>query len=259
MSLSIDLSGKRALVTGAAHGIGRGCAIALGQAGADLVLNDLPSERQALWSTAQTAGGTPRLIEKDMFVDEYREPLVAAAGPIDILVSCPYRSTRKPFLELMLGDLRQVIDATFTSHAHLARLVAKRMATTGRPGSIIFIGSIYGIANRAGSAAYDSSKAALHQLARVMARELAPRIRVNCIAPGYTDTPGERKLASEAVIQAAAKALPFGELCQPADIGHMAAFLASDTLARMVTGQVIVVDGLMSLCDFSYGFKLQEE
>lgn len=259
MPLPIDLTGKRALITGAGNGIGRGCALALARAGAELVLNDLSSQRKALQATARDAGGSPQLIEIDTFKERRRESLVAAAGSVDVFISCPYRSIRKPFLELTLQDWKSVLDATLTSHARLASLVAARMVAAKRPGSIIFIGSIYGLITRIGSGAYDASKAGLHQLTRSMAMEFAPhRIRVNAIAPGYTDTPGERRFASEVEIQRAARALPMGELCQPADIGHTAAFLVSD-LARMTSGQVLVVDGLMSLCDFSYGLKLCEE
>lgn len=254
---AIDLTGKRAFVTGAAHGIGRACAIALAQDGAELVLNDLPSQWKALQATAREAGGSPRLLERDVFKESGREPLVVAAGPIDIFVSCPYRTVRKPFLELTLRDCKSVIDATFISHAHMTQLVARRMVAAKRPGSIILIGSIYGMATRTGSVLYDAAKAALHHLVPSVAMELAPHhIRVNAIAPGYTDTPGERKIAEEegADIQVTAKRLPMKRLVPPEEIGRTAAFLASDQ-ALMLNGRVVVVDGLMSLCDFGYAMQ----
>lgn len=253
---AIDLSGKTALVTGAAQGIGRGCALALATAGAHVILNDIDvSTLEQTATDIRTHLGSCTTIAADTFEEEARARSFHDLD-VDILVSNPYRTIRKPLLDLSVGDWTDIWNATFLSHVRMANLVARRLVNGKRPGSIIFISSIYGTLNRVNSGPYDASKAALNHMMRVAAREWAPhRIRVNAIAPGYTDTPGEHQLAKEAEMAQVARQLPFGELCHPSDIGNMAAFLASD-LARMITGQVMTIDGGHSLCDFSYVSQL---
>jgi len=117
------------------------------------------------------------------------------------------------------------------------------MVERGGGGKIIFITSIHVEVPYAKSVAYNSAKGGLYNMARTIALELLPhRINVNCIEPGWIDTPGERKFFTEEALQAAGPTLPWGRLGVPADIGKAAAFLASDD-ADYITGEMLRVDG----------------
>ncbi|MBI4128807.1 MAG: SDR family oxidoreductase, partial [Parcubacteria group bacterium] len=201
-------------------------------------------------------------ISADVFTPEGCEDVLQFADDMpgdapDIFVSNPAFSVMKPILEMDRAEFVEVINATLTSHFYMAKLIAQRMVARNACGSIIFISSIYGTENRAGSVAYDTAKAGINQMTRVFARELAShRIRVNAVAPGATDTPGERKFATEERLRYDWSHLPWGRAARPEEIGNVVAFLASD-LASYITGQVIGVNGGMDLCDFSYGRQMK--
>jgi glucose 1-dehydrogenase len=235
-----------ALITGAAGGIGRACALALAAAGNDLILNDRPGNAQ-LAQTARAVealGRVCHLVEADVFTAADRERLVTTAtrwGPIRILVSNPALNVRQPFLEIELEKFERVLAGTLTSGFHLGQLVARTMIGGG--GRIIFMSSVLAQMPFAHNAAYAAAKAALNQLARVMAVELAThRISVNTVEPGWIATPGERALTPTADFDQASKQLPWGRMGTPEDVANLVAFLASDG-ADYITGAAIPVDG----------------
>jgi glucose 1-dehydrogenase len=245
------LKGKTALVTGSAQGIGLGCALALAEDGADLILNDRPgsSELAAAVEQIRAMGSECVGIEADVFDDNGRVGLVKDAldqgtgGKIDILVSNPAFSRREAFLDYSLEDLRATLEGTLISGFHVSQLVAQHMVERGGGGKIVFISSVHAQLPFARSAPYGAAKAGLDHLARSVAVELIDhRINVNAIEPGWIDTPGERKAFDEETIQEEAKKMPWGRMGTPKDIGRTAAFLASDD-ADYITGSVIVVDG----------------
>src|SRR5204862_4366432 len=120
---------------------------------------------------------------------------------------------------------------------------ARQMVEQGGGGKIVIIGSILGEIPFPSSAAYNMAKAAINHLGRTLAAELTThRINVNVINPGYIDTPGERKFATEAQIEQATRNIPWGRLGTPRDIGRAVAYLASDD-ADYITGSALVVDG----------------
>jgi len=236
------------LVTGAGRGIGKGCALELARAGANLVINDRP-ESPDLAATAEeirSLGRECEAIEADIFSREGCEELVeqaAAGGALDILVSNPAFSRRCPFLEIEPELFERTINGTLVSGFHMAQLVAQRMVATGTRGRIVFISSVQAAMPYRLSVAYNAGKAGLNHMARTIAVELTEHgIRVNTIEPGWIDTPGEHIAFSDEVIREEGAKLPLKRLGTPEDIGKAAAFLCSDE-ADYITGETLRVDG----------------
>lgn len=251
----LPLAGKVALVTGAACGIGRGCALALAARGADLLINDRESSDE-LREAAELARDQGRRVE--MVAGTVFDPTSAAAivedglralGRIDILVSNPAFSRRGRFLEYSAEDFRRTLEGTLASGFYVAQPVARQMVQQGGGGCILFISSVQAEMPAAGCFAYSAAKAGLNQMTRSLAVELCPyRIRVNAIEPGWIDTDGERRSFGDAVVDQSGSTLPWGRIGTPADIGHAAAFLASPE-ADYLTGAILPVDGLFRYKD----------
>ena len=244
----IDLSGKIALVTGAGLGIGRGCALELARAGADLVINDRPGSPniEDAAEEIRALGRQCTTIESDVFSREGCENLtqraLEAVGRIDILVSNPAFGKRTGFLDFDPEDFDRVIDATYKAGFHMSQLVARHMVERGGGGKIIFISSVQAEMPFARNLPYGAAKAAVNHMAQTISVELiGNRINVNAIEPGWIDTPNERATFGDAIDDEGSR-LPWGRMGLPADIGHAAAFLASDA-ADYITGAVIPVDG----------------
>ena len=243
------LTGKVALVTGASRGIGKGCALALAEAGADVVVNYLShaDEAAATMDEVRALGRRAAAHRADVAdrgqVERMVASVVADFGALDILVSNAYQSVRQPFLEITEDALRTTFAATYFGAFHACQLAARAMVARGQGGKIIVISSVQAEHPFPLSAAYNSCKAGLIALAQTAAVELAPhRINVNVINPGWIDTPGERRYYSEETLRRAGAGIPWGRLGEPMDIGRTAAFLASDD-ADYVTGAVFRVDG----------------
>jgi len=249
----MKLAGKTALVTGAARGIGRACALELANAGADLAVNDRAASELTTSLKAEIEGLGRRAVVAfgDAFERSACEEIVARAiealGPIDILVSNPAYSRRGDFLEYDPLTFEQTLRGTLAAGFHMSQLVARQMVAAGRGGAIVFISSVHAQIPYVRSVAYNAAKAGLNHMAMTIAAELLPhRIRVNMIEPGWIDTPGEHETFGGGQIAAAAPTLPWGRLGTPADIGRAAVFLASDD-ADYITGTSIRVDGGLAL------------
>lgn len=245
----IDLHGKVALVTGAGRGIGKGCALALAQQGADVVINDRPSSPDLATTVAEieALGRKVYPITANIFEREGCQFLLtealAQAGKVDILISNPAKSTRSPFLDFDPTDFENTIKATLIAGFHMSQLVARHMVERQQGGKIVFISSVHAQNPYQTAVAYNSAKAGLNHMARTIARELTShRINVNIIEPGWIETPGEYELADYETIQKAGAYLPWGRMGEPADIGQAATFLASDA-ADYITGTILRVDG----------------
>lgn len=245
----MKLTGKWALVTGAGRGIGKGCALELARAGANIVINDRPDspDLDAAASEIRAFGRECHALGADVFARAECEKLVAraveATGGIDILVSNPAASIRGPFLEYDPADFEHVIRGALISGFHMSQLVARDMVRRAAKGKIIFISSVHAPMPYAGSVAYNAAKAGLNHMARTIAVELAPhRINVNVIEPGWIDTPGEHIAFGAEMIEREGAKLPWGRLGTPADIGKAAVFLASDD-ADYISSETLRVDG----------------
>jgi glucose 1-dehydrogenase len=249
----MKLLGKTALVTGAARGIGRGCAVELARAGADVVVNDRDRspEAEALVADLQALGRQAVLVEGDVFDRSSCESVVARAvvafGRIDALVSNPAYSRRGDFLEYDPDLFEKVLRGTLFGGFHMSQLVARHMVARGGGGKIVFISSVHARIPFARSVAYNPAKAGLTHMAKTIAAELLPhRVNVNVIEPGWIDTPGEHATFGSEAIARAGASLPWGRLGTPEDIGKAAVFLCSED-AAYITGTELVVDGGLCL------------
>lgn len=247
------LEDKVAVVTGGARGIGRGIALALASEGAHVVVNDLapgaPDVADAQGTAAEIeAMGRRALahyadISEPSAAGELLAAAVSAFGRVDIAVANAALSIREPVVGARWEGVLRTLEVTQFGVFHTCQAAARHMVGRGGPGKIIIIGSILAEIPMQTSAAYNMAKAAVNHLGATLAAELTPyRINVNVINPGYIDTPGERKFATEEQIREAAARLPWGRLGTPHDIGRAAAFLASDD-ADYITGSVLQVDG----------------
>ena len=249
----MKLAGRKALVTGAARGIGRGCALELAKAGADLAVNDLAAgpEIESLVAEIQALGRRAVVVAGDAFHRPSCEGIVEQAiqelGQLDILVSNPAYSRRSDFLDYDPATFEQVLRGTLVGGFHMGQLVARHMVSRGGGGKIVFISSVQARIPAVRSVAYNAGKAGLNQMAFTMAAELARhRINVNVIEPGWIDTPGEHATFGSETIALEGPKLPWGRLGMPADIGRAAVFLASDD-ADYITGASLLVDGGFAL------------
>lgn len=250
--------GKVALVTGSARGIGQGIALCLAEGGADVIVNDLPPDADADVHDAQDtarqieAMGRRSLVQyADVAQRDQVEAMftagVAQFGHIDIVVANAAMTIREPVIEAKWEHVQRVIDVCQFGVFHTCQFAAQQMvrqnAQVRTGGKIVVISSILSEIPLQTSAAYNMAKAGIIQFARTLAAEVAPyHINVNVIAPGWIDTPGEHKLATEDERREGARRIPWGRLGLPRDIGNAAAFLASDE-ADYITGTVIKVDG----------------
>jgi len=247
--MTMKLLGKKALVTGAARGIGRGCSLELARMGADVVINDRGLTPQAEGTIAEIKafGRDCILVEGDVFERRSCERVVSrtidALGHIDIFVSNPAYQQRADFLDFDPEVFANVIQGTLAGGFHMSQFVARHMVQRGGRGKIIFISSCHVHTPYARSVAYNAGKGGLNLMAFTIAAELYPyRINVNVIEPGWIDTPGEHEAFGDGVIHRAGMTLPWGRLGTPADIGKAAVFLASED-ADYITGATLRVDG----------------
>lgn len=243
------LLGKVALVTGAAHGIGRAIVQAFVQEGAAVAVNYHTSEEEALSVVRALieAGKKAIAVRADVSQDDQIEGMIQrvieAFGRIDILVNNAGIIDRTPFRELS-GDAWDAMMAVNLKGPFLcARAVLPHMERQGG-GVIINIASMRGLIG-GGAVHYAVSKAGLLMLTKCLAAELAPYIRVNAIAPGYTETRAQAHLTIERRREITER-IPMRRFASPEEIARAAVFLASDR-ARYITGQTLVLDGGMSM------------
>lgn len=245
----MTLSGKVALVTGAARGIGRGVALELAKSGADVCVNYRSSGSAAgeVVAAIQAMGRRALLVQADVSDRAAVEEMVARCtttlGPIDILVANAVSSVRQTLLETREADLRRAVEVGIFGIFHVFQVVARQMVERKGKGSIIYISSPHARLPFKGAIDYNTAKAGGHMLALSAANELMWHgIRVNLIEPGWTDTPGERTWYTDKALYHEGEQLPLGRLALPEDLGRAAAFLASDD-AAYICGSVLTVDG----------------
>lgn len=251
--MSVDLSGRVALVTGGSRGIGRAIALALAQAGAAVALNYRRDEDAAREVVAriEEAGGRAVAVRGDVGVPADNEALVETArdriGAIDILVNNAGIASRgHSVADTALEELERVLRVHVLGSAQLCQLVLPDMRAAPR-GDIIFISSVMTVRMDANGAPYTMAKAAEEALAMTLAREERGHgIHVNVVAPGLVATDmGDRLVratAGVARVADLASRSPFGRVCVPEDVAAAVRFLVSAD-AGYITGQRIGVDG----------------
>jgi NAD(P)-dependent dehydrogenase (short-subunit alcohol dehydrogenase family) len=259
--LTIDLKGRRALVTGANSGIGAAIVAALAEAGADVAINFLrhPELAETGAADARTRGVRALTVEADV-----ADAAAVAAmfgrlddewGGIDILVNnAGIDGRRMSGAEADLAEWRQVLEVNLFGAFHCARQALRRMLPQ-KHGVILNMTSVHEVIPWSGYSAYAASKAGLSMLTRTLAQEAAPaNVRVLSLAPGAIKTPINRSVWSDAAGLADLNAkIPMGRMGEPAEIARMATVLVSD-VASYASGTTVFVDGGMSdYADFSHG------
>jgi len=244
---TLSLAGRTALITGASSGIGRSIALAFAQAGAAVVVNHLgrTEQAQALVQELRSLGASAWCFEADVSsataVERLATQVTQTCGPVDVLVNNAGIIQEKPFLETTEDDWDQMLSTDLKSvflmcRAFLPAMVAKQQ------GVIINIASDLGILGRAEFASYCAAKAGVIGLTRSLAREFAPHIRINAIAPGpvATSMVSLAAMSQEAIDKELN--IPQHRIAEPEEIAATALFLASD-LSRFYCGQVLGPNG----------------
>jgi NAD(P)-dependent dehydrogenase (short-subunit alcohol dehydrogenase family) len=248
MSMTVDLSGRAALVTGASSGLGRHFALTLAQAGAKVAL--AARRADALNElAAEIEGFDGRAIPLTMDVtdaDSVRAAVEAAEtelGALTILVNNSGVTETVPVLEQEEASWDRILDTNLKGAWLVAGEVARHMIRLGHGGSIVNIASILGLRQGGQVTAYAVSKAGMIQLTKQLALELARHaIRVNAIAPGYIETDLNRAFFDSDAGKAMIRRIPQRRLGQAADLDGPLLLLASDA-SRYMTGSVVVIDG----------------
>lgn len=248
MSVSIDLTGRTALVTGASSGLGRHFAGVLAKAGARVALAARRTEALAETRSAiESAGGSAVVVAMDVTDPASASTAVGEAwgalGRIDILVNNAGVTATRPFLDMGEEEWDRVIDTNLTGCARVARAVAQRMRDDKQGGAIVNIASILGMRVAGQVSSYIAAKGGLIHLTKAMALELARHnIRVNALCPGYVETELNADFFASDAGKALIKRIPQRRLGRLSDLDGPLLLLASDAGAYM-TGSVLAVDG----------------
>ncbi len=247
------LTNKNAIVTGSSKGIGAAIAIALAEAGANVAINFSGSEDAAndVAGRCRELGVNVRLAKADVgiqsAVDQMVQETVAEFGGVDIAVSNAAYSERELFYQADMASFEKTVQITMWGAFYLVRAVSQHMIAAQTKGSIVVVSSPHSWRPIPGAMAYNMSKAAIDQMARTAATELADkRIRVNLVHPGWIDTPGERKFFSQDKIDSLGAELPWGRLGQPTEIARGVVFLC-DPASDYMTGSSLQIDGGIEL------------
>lgn len=237
-----DLKDKRVVITGGAGGIGLATARRFISEGSHVAILDsnLNALKEATLNNKELVGieadvSNPKSVEKSFIeVDKH-------LGGVDVLISNAGISRRRHFLDIEYEEWQQVINVNLGGMFLCAKESIKRMIK-GKRGVILFTASTNGIEGHPLYASYNASKAGVILLAKTLALEFAPWLRVNAVSPGYVLTPMQKAEYTEEMLQEVNSGIPMGRHASPEEIAALFAFLASDE-SRYITGQSIVIDG----------------
>jgi len=248
---SARVEGKVAIVTGTGTGLGQAAALALAQAGAKIILTELPGRTDAAEATARLARDDygaetlvlPLDVQRRDQIDELVGGALANFGQIDILVNNAGVNIPKLAVDVTEEDWDRVMDINLKGLFFTTQAIGKEMIARGS-GKIINIASQMGVVGYWKRAAYCSSKAGVVNLTRVLAFEWAQHgVRVNAVGPTFVETPLTRPMfEDQAFREDVMGRIPLGRLATPQDIAGAIVYLASPA-SDMVTGQTLLVDG----------------
>ncbi|MBK7947633.1 MAG: SDR family oxidoreductase [Deltaproteobacteria bacterium] len=242
--MQIRMDGKVALVTGGSRGIGRAIAAAFAGAGARVMITSRSAESCA--AAAKELGPAVDFeaghVGREADVDRVIEATLARLGRIDVLVN---NAATNPYAGPMIDVDRARWDKTFETNLTAPMFWTQKVWhrwMRDHGGAVINISSVGGLSTTRLLGVYDMTKAAMIHMTKQLAAELAPSVRVNCLAPGVVRTEFARPLWEGEAGEKMLKAYPLGRLGEPEDVAGAALFLAADT-GRWITGQTWVLDG----------------
>ncbi|MBK5961915.1 sugar dehydrogenase [Rhodoplanes elegans] len=252
------LTGQVALVTGANSGIGQAVAIAMAQAGADVVVNYVAGSADAVVAAIEKTGRRALAVKADVSQEDEVVAMVAQAvktfGTLDIMVANAGLQRDSALVDMTMAEWNKVIGVNLTGQFLCAREAAKEFLRRGvrrevsvAAGKIVCMSSVHEVIPWAGHVNYASSKGGIQMMMKSLAQELAPhRIRVNAIGPGAIRTPINTSAWNTPEAYAQLMTLvPYRRIGEPQDIANAAVFLASD-MADYINGITLFVDGGMT-------------
>ncbi len=237
------LRDKHVLITGGASGIGAATAARFVEEGARVAIVD--RDREGCDRISQELPGLVGAFRADVShakqVQHALGNVIVALGGLNVVINNAGISIRHSFLDITPEEWERVLAVNLTGVFNVAQSAARYMMQHSG-GVILNMASTNGIVGHPHYADYNATKAGVIELTRSMALELAPKVRVNAVAPGYVLTPMQRAEYSDAMLKAVNQKIPLGRHAQPEEVAAMFAFLASDEAAYL-TGQVYVIDG----------------
>ena len=239
----LGLKDKRVLITGGAGGIGKATARRFLDEGAEVVIMDRDTKAcdQVQQEMPELCGVILADVSNPESVKSAFAELDTIWGGLDICINNAGISLRHSFLDITPAEWQQVIDINLSGVFYIAQSAARRMLAGGA-GVIINMGSTNGLTGYPYYADYNASKAAVIELTRSMALELAPQVRVAAVCPGYVMTPMQEAEYTPEMIAEVNKKIPLGRHAKPEEVAALFAFLASDE-AAYITGHCYVIDG----------------
>jgi NAD(P)-dependent dehydrogenase (short-subunit alcohol dehydrogenase family) len=234
------LTNKRTAITGGASGIGKATAMRFLEEGAQVVVVDRDAE--ALEQLQQEVSGVSGVFQADVsdhaVVEGVFEEITQKWGGLDILINNAGISLRHPFNEITPQEWRRVIDVNLSGAFYVAQAASRLMDE----GVIANMGSTNGLLGYPYYADYNASKAGLIELTRSMALEMAPKVRVVAVCPGYVLTPMQEAEYTPEMLAEVNSKIPLGRHAKSEEVAALFAFLCSDE-AAFITGQAFVIDG----------------